>query len=110
MKNKFLLSLLVVIAMLSACDKKGENGTSKLSIRMTDNPADYDAVYIDIEGVEITGEGGATTNLNVNAGVYNLLDFANGVDTLIAVGDLAAGTVSQIRLILGNNNSVVVDS
>jgi len=111
MKNKFLLSVLVMFTVLiSACSKKDEKGTSTLSIRMTDDPANYDAVYIDIEGVEITGEGGAATNLNVNAGIYNLLDFANGVDTLIASGDLDAGTISQIRLILGENNSVVVDN
>jgi hypothetical protein len=31
------------------------------------------------------------------------------LDTLIATGDIDAGTVSQIRLILGPNNSVIVD-
>ncbi|HYV95083.1 MAG TPA: DUF4382 domain-containing protein [Chitinophagales bacterium] len=110
MKNKLLLSALVVITVLLGACKKDEKGTSTLSIRMTDDPANYDAVYIDIEGVEITGEGGGVTVLNVNAGIYNLLDFANGVDTLIATGNLNAGTISQIRLILGENNSVVVDN
>jgi hypothetical protein len=112
MKNIFFLIVAVVFtSLLVSCSKKDQSGgTSTLSIRMTDDPANYDAVYIDVEGVEITGDGGAVTNLNVNAGIYNLLDFANGIDTLIAVGDLYAGTISQIRLILGENNSVVVDS
>jgi len=38
-----------------------------------------------------------------------LLDYSNGLDTLIASGDLEAGKISQIRLILGTNNTVVVD-
>jgi hypothetical protein len=110
MKNIFILIAITAMTVwLNSCSKD-EKGTSTLSIRMTDDPANYDAVYIDIEGVEITGEGGGVTNLNVNAGIYNLLDFANGVDTLIAMGNLNAGTISQIRLILGENNSVVVDN
>jgi hypothetical protein len=66
-------------------------------------------VNIDIQGVEITGQGKAVA-LNVTPGIYNLLDFANGVDTLIATGSLLTEKVQQIRLILGPNNSVVADS
>jgi hypothetical protein len=47
--------------------------------------------------------------LNANAGMYNLLDLSNGVDTLIAFGDIEPQTIEQIRLILGPNNSIVVD-
>jgi hypothetical protein len=45
----------------------------------------------------------------IKPGVYNLLDFRNGIDTLLASVDVPAGKISQIRLILGENNSVVVD-
>lgn len=48
--------------------------------------------------------------LNTNPGIYNLLDFSNGTDTLIATADIHMERVQQIRLILGQNNSVVVDS
>ncbi|NTW23961.1 MAG: DUF4382 domain-containing protein, partial [Lentimicrobium sp.] len=60
--------------------------------------------------VEVTGDDGSTVMLNTNAGIYNLLNFSNGLDTLIATGDLNAGKISQIRLILGPNNSVIVDN
>lgn len=110
------LSALMIFSFLlifTSCKKDTnevkETGKSNLSIRLTDAPANYDAVFIDIQGVEITGNGGSFISLNTNTGIYNLLDFANGVDTLIASGDLEAGTISQIRLILGENNSVVVD-
>jgi hypothetical protein len=46
----------------------------------------------------------------VNPGIFNLLNFSNGIDTLIASGLLTDATVQQIRLILGSNNSVVIDS
>lgn len=93
--------------MLNACSSNDDR--AHLMVRMTDAPANYDAVLIDLQAVEVTGSGSSTVMLNVNAGLYNLLDFSNGLDTLIASGDLEAGTVSQIRLILGSNNSVVVD-
>jgi hypothetical protein len=66
-------------------------------------------VNIDIQGVEITGQGKSVL-LNINPGIYNLLNFSNGVDTLIATGNLTFDKVEQIRLILGTNNSLVVDS
>ncbi|PBQ33014.1 hypothetical protein CNR22_14920 [Sphingobacteriaceae bacterium] len=75
-------------------------------VRMTDAPGPYTAVNIDLQAVEITGNGN-TTQLNVNAGIYNLLNFSNGLDTLIATGSLYVDKVEQIRLILGPNSTVV---
>jgi hypothetical protein len=114
-KAKQLLLSFILPALLAVSCSKDENTnstaeTSSVSIRMTDAPGNYDAVYIDLQGVEITGSAGNATLLNVHPGIYNLLDFANGVDTLIASGNLQAGKIEQVRLILGSNNSVVVDS
>ena len=54
------------------------------------------------------GDDGWQT-LPVNAGIYNLLEFTNGMDTLLSSVELPAGKVSQLRLILGSANSIVVD-
>jgi hypothetical protein len=105
--------LLVLVTFFFACkkDTAGEPAPkpSPYYISMTDAPGPYTAVYIDLIGVELNGNG-APIMLNVNPGIYNLLDFANGVDTLIATGSLTVDKVQQIRLILGPNNSVVSDS
>jgi len=102
-----LVGLLVV--QLTSCDKDTTNDKqAKLTVRMTDAPAIYDAVMVDVQGVEVTGNGGSAVMLNTTAKVYNLLELSNGVNAMIATGDLDAGTVSQIRLILGTNNSVKV--
>jgi hypothetical protein len=109
-----LISLSLMVLLVASCNKDKDNDITKdkahLSIRMTDAPAIYDAVLIDLQAVEITGGNGGAVMLNTNAGIYNLLDFSNGLDTLIATGYLDAGTISQIRLILGPNNSVIVDN
>lgn len=107
-KIMYLVLFSLVILMAFACNKEGEE-QSNLTVLMTDAPVNYTAVMIDIQRVEVTGDGGDAIIINTNAGIYNLLDFANGVNTIIATGDLLPGTISQIRLILGPNNTVMVD-
>jgi len=111
----FLLVLLASGIFIFVSCKKSEGGTSHLEVRLTDAPAGYDAVYIDIQKVEVnvSADSGATSGwqtVNVlHPGIYNLLNFKNGIDTLLAATDLPAGTLSQMRLVLGNNNSVVIN-
>ena len=95
--------------IINSCKKEEVKSSYPYQIKMTDGPGPYNAVYVDIRGVEINGNDGSAVFLNVNTGIYNLLDFSNGVDTLIASGSLEVATVEQIRLILGPNNSVVVN-
>lgn len=109
---KFLLlipGIMLFGFVMTGCSKSTTRSTP-YEIRMTDGPGPYNAVYIDLQGIEITGDGGKTVVLNINRGIYNLLNFSNGVDTLISSGNLEIASVEQIRLILGANNSVVVNN
>lgn len=115
--NKYLLATVMLFA--AGCEKfedlkKHNSGSSSqkatYNVRMTDAPGNFSAVYVDIKSVVIKTNGGKEISLNTKAGIYNLLDFQNGKDTLLATAGLDSCTVSQIRLVLGNNNSVVVDS
>lgn len=107
---KILLSLIIITLIFTFCRKKetppDPAKPTPYFISITDAPGPYTAVNIDLQSVEITGNG-QTVVLNTNPGIYNLLNFANGVDTLIATGGLTIDKVQQIRLILGPNNSVV---
>lgn len=110
MKNILLIPCMIMFGlMMNSCSKSTTTSTP-YAIRMTDGPGPYNAVYIDLKGVEIIGDGGKTVVLNVNAGIYNLLNFSNGRDTLISSGNMEIASVEQIRLILGPNNSVVVNN
>jgi hypothetical protein len=46
----------------------------------------------------------------VHPGVYNLLDLTDGKDTLLADAQIPSGDISQIRLILGDNNYIITKS
>lgn len=116
--SAFACALGLMVGM-SACDNDDEQagtGNSRMEVRLTDAPGDYKKVLIDIRSVEIHTDAGATdkdggwvTLGNINPGIYNLLDFSNGRDTLLAASNLPAGNISQIRLILGPNNSLVLN-
>ena len=110
-KSLLLLSTGALL-LTTACKKESDTtteSTTPVKVRMTDAPASYDQVNVDITGVEFKINSGATVDLDVNAGIYNLLDFVNGADTLIASADVPAGKLSQVRLILGPDNSIVVN-
>jgi hypothetical protein len=121
MKQKYLVSGVAVALALglglvfTGCKKSDDsnntnNGNAQMSLRLTDGPADYDALWLDIQQVAVISEAGGTTTLTpARPGLYNLLALRNGIDTLLVTAPVPAGTVSQIRLILGNNNSIVVN-
>ena len=105
---KILLAFAVLSTVLYSCKKSTTPGSSTMQVKMTDGPGNYDAVNIDLQSVVVTGNTGGDVTLNTHAGIYNLLNFSNGIDTLIATGNLNVASVEQIRLVLGPNNSVVV--
>ncbi len=107
----FAIVCVLSLSYLASCSDKDSTSTL-FNLRMTDGPID-DAteVNIDLETViVITNEGRDSFELTTNAGVYNLLDFQNGLDTLIGSSIVDADTIHQIRLVLGENNSIVFDS
>jgi hypothetical protein len=108
-----LISLSLLIFVSCSNEDSGGGQYAKLQVRLTDDPADYDAVNIDIQDVQInlTGDsaGGWQSLSNVSKGVYNLLDLVNDKDTLLADADIQTGRMHQLRLVLGPNNTIVVD-
>ncbi len=108
------ISFFAILILLGTFCKK-DAGKSRLTVYLTDAPADYDAVNIEVVGIQVKastdpGEGGWTTMpMPVSPVIYDLLEFTNGMETLLSTFELPAGKVSQLRLILGENNSIVVN-
>src|SRR5215813_3016075 len=110
MKSSFALLFSASLLLLNACKK--DNNTSAdaiMSVYLTDDPSKYDKVLIDIQSVEINDGSGWHPLHVLSPGIHNLLNFRNGKDTILASSRLAQRRISQIRLILGTNNSVVVE-
>lgn len=110
MKKFSLLAALLLIIVFAGCRKDDNdfgNGTSLLSFKLVDAPGPYDEVNVEIIGLQAIIND-SIVDLEVNEGVYNLLDFVNGKDTLLVEEQVPAGRLSQIRLILGSDNSLVI--
>ena len=107
-------TLLAGFFVFWACQKDAstKTGAVNLNVRLTDGPGDYQQVNVDILEVRIKTADDTSQWLTVptNSGIYNLLDFQNGADTLIASGPVPAVLLQEVRLILGPNNSVMQDS
>lgn len=101
----------VSVATLVGCKKDGTNSQgTNVKMMLTDAPGDFDAVYIDVEAIRVHTDAQGWVTYNSNLGVINILDYTNGESTLLANVNLEANAhVNQIRLILGSDNSVVVD-
>jgi len=106
--------LALFVAGIYACSK--ENSTDKpaqIKIYLTDHATPiFDSVFIDIQKLEVRVEDSGSTNggwteLAINPGVYNLLRFRNGLDTLFANGTLPNNRIKKLRMTLGANNSLM---
>ena len=114
-RNYFVFASLFVGLLLgglsiTACKKKTEEKSS-LRVKMIDAPGDFQQVNVEVLQVKVHHEGAGWIDLPTNSGVYDLLTLQNDVSaTLVNIGELPAGKLNQFRLVLGNNNYVMVDS
>ncbi|MFV7235240.1 DUF4382 domain-containing protein [Flavobacterium sp. ZB4R12] len=123
MKNiKFYALSLFVIAFVSLffarCDNNNDSAqTSRVTVRMVDAPGDYDEVNVEVLDVLIKNslnsddQGWVSIGDETQVGegkIYNLLELTGGVNALLADNLVPSGNLGQIRLLLGDENTVVL--
>lgn len=109
MKRINLISGLLLFGLIfSSCNKESEK-SYPFSVRMTDNPAPYSAVNIDLKEVIVKGNDDVEITFTDAAGIIDLLELSNGNNVLLATGSLNTDSIQQIRLVLGPENTIVVD-
>lgn len=102
---------------LGGCnDTDDASGTSRVSVRMVDAPGDFDEVNVEVLDVLIKdnlnedNQGWVSIGDEAQVGegkIYNLLDLTGGVNILLADNLVPSGNLGQIRLLLGDENTVV---
>lgn len=117
-----LLSLLTTTVGLYSCQKdvtangSGVTDVNKphaVTIYLTDHQTPiFDSVFIDLRRLEVKLEddtlpNSGWVNLAINPGVYNILRFRNGLDTLFATGTLPNARIKKVKLVLGTQNSAM---
>lgn len=102
------------LLFISSCDNTNtnENGKAKLTVNLIDSPAAYDEVNIDIQDVKFSMGDTDTSFVSlegVKKGVYNLLELTGGIEAVLANTEIPSGYLNQIRLVLGDQNTVLVN-
>lgn len=116
----YVLSFLVITFMslfFAACNDDGSDSsqTAVMKVRLTDAPGDYKEVNIDVRDIMIkdnsdSGDQGWVSigNLPAEGKIYDLLTLTGGVSALLADEVVPSGYLGQIRLLLGDKNTVVL--
>jgi|WetSurMetagenome_2_1015567.scaffolds.fasta_scaffold194396_1 hypothetical protein len=105
-----LLFLAALLVGLAGCSAGGGDNMGRLSLSLIDKPThEYKQVWITIKDIYVHAEndpeGSWTKILDVNRTV-NLMTLADGVREELGIVDLAPGHYTQMRLMLGTENSV----
>lgn len=112
MKNfhKLMFALTAVILFASCSnDDHSENATAYFSASLVDAPGDFEQVLVDVQGIELILDGQTIRPEPFEGGVFDLLELTGGLSAQLVDTQIPVGKLSQIRLILGQENSVVVD-
>jgi hypothetical protein len=92
-----------------------------MQLLLTDDPpgpgdlvnfqADITAINVDIKSVSVMTMNDTShwDSLNIRAGVYNLVNLRNGLDTALGTTSLKKGMVKSFRIVFGNNSSVTAN-
>jgi len=115
-KSLILLPLLILFFNCnndSNSVSKNDSEMARFSIKLVDMPGDYDKVVVDVIDIRIkmnddSDDEGGWVSVPTNDGQYDLLELTGG-ESAVLVDDyeVLEGELSQIRLVLGDNNYVV---
>jgi hypothetical protein len=122
LKKLKLLFLSIILMSFYSCSnsESGTNNAEKsvptISIRLVDAPGDFKAVNVEVVDVMIkmdndNDDDNGWISLEAENEIVNLLDFTGGISkVLVDRFPIPAGTLSQMRLVLGDGNSIVIEN
>jgi hypothetical protein len=99
MPRRTLPGLMVVLALVG-CDSTAPDGTSRLSILLTDADGDVEQAVVKIERVELVGGAGGPLVLDDGGWMGDLTDLTNDFVTLVDETVVPQGGYSQLRVVV----------
>ncbi|CAN5464525.1 hypothetical protein BH11BAC1_BH11BAC1_23300 [soil metagenome] len=104
----FCMFLAFINVLISGCKQEDSNPSSSLMIRMKDAPASFDQVNVEVVEIQIHNDVNGWQVIPVTDSIYDLLLLQGNTTTFLANAILPSGNISQVRLLLGTQNSVKV--
>ncbi len=104
---KLFVCVAILGIALTGCSTNATSEGAGFSVKLVDAPGDYEKVLVDVQAIEVHLDGETIEFPVAEPGVYDLLELTGGVSAMLVETVLPAGELSQLRLILGEENSVV---
>lgn len=131
------IMVFAVSFVMTACNKNSSVDTTvaanqqHLSLYLTDGPGLFDKVLIEIKSVKVLVDTSKDTrhhdnddwdkvgenqkddsslvwkDLNIKAGIYDIMNLRNGIDTVLAATAIPKGFIRLIKIEIGTQNSLV---
>jgi hypothetical protein len=107
----FFLAFIIVCGF-TACDYSQNGDIATFAVQLHDSSADFQEVNIHVKRIEVrqskSGEAGWEV-IEEPDETYNLLELVNGNTALLGKKEIEPARYTQVRLMLGEDNSVVRD-
>lgn len=119
-KLKLAFLSVLLVSVFGCEDKNDSEGPSAsqptITVKLVDAPGDFKAVNVEVVDVMIkmnddSEDENGWVSLEVEDETINLLDFTGGMSkVLVERFPIPAGTLSQMRLVLGDGNTIVIEN
>ena len=110
-----ITAIAVLALTFTSCDD-GEifpsEDTGTFRVILHDEPGDFEELWVDVQRVEVHRQQEAESGWTVVSEPdqrYNILELINGAQEILGEEELEEGTYRQIRLILGEDNTILVN-
>lgn len=118
LKSWSQLYVLLFMTFLCSCNDSESDKINlqapTISVRLVDAPGDFEAVNVEVVDVMIkmdddSDDENGWVSLESESGILNLLDFTGGISkVLVNRFPVPVGTLSQMRLVLGDGNTIII--
>lgn len=102
--------LCLTLPFLTSCEKEPmDEGTGTFRVSMTDAPANYAGLEVEITKVSVYSDRSGWVELNQDAQYVQVLELTNGAKTDIAFAtDVEAGLYTRLKITFGDRNTLSV--
>ena len=110
----YIVIVMVTVLVFQSCDDEIDiENTARVQLKLIDAPGDYLEVNVNIIDVQYNNseddEGWRSFESFEGAQIIDLTELIGGVNHVLSDEIIQAGTLKQIRLVLGDGNTIVVE-
>lgn len=109
----FIFLFIIFLVGFHSCENDRNDDTSRIQLKLVDEPGDYLEVNVEIIDIQYkSSEDGEWSSFNSQNGYpinVDLTELVSGNDLLLVDEVLPSGMLHQIRLVLSDNNFLVIE-